>query len=53
MVITFLYPRRSISGISNDPSIEVFAKVDPLVAAKIVPETTANRPSLPGIFPIQ
>jgi hypothetical protein len=45
---TGLYPRDSITGSINEPSIAVVAIVDPEMAEKIVPATTATTARRPG-----
>ena len=49
---TGLYPRDSITGSINEPSIAVVAIVDPEIAEKTVPATTATTASRPGTWRI-
>src|SRR4051812_8536450 len=48
VAITGLYPRESMTGSINEPSMAVVAMVEPEMAEKIVPATTATTASRPG-----
>ena len=45
---TGLYPRDSMTGSINDPSMAVVAMVEPEMAENTVPATTATTASRPG-----
>ena len=47
------YPRASITGSINEPSIAVVAMVEPEMAEKTVPATTATTESRPGTLTIR
>src|SRR5215472_4211488 len=47
---TGLYPRDSITGSINDPSMAVVAMVEPEIAENTVPATTATTASRPGTW---